>query len=241
MDLDGVEGGRKGRSGEIVEISTPERRFRYFNQLGILRVSDHPRDDSIDAKPSRSERVVVCIDGSNLFYAATSLNLEIDYRKLLKQVLAGRSLIRAYFYTGVDPTNDKQKGFLLWMRRNGYRVVTRDVVSLPSGAKSANLDVEIAVDMVQLADHCDTIVLFSGDGDLSYAVERASYKGARFELVSLRSMTSEALLNVVDHYVDLADLAPEIKKTPKYRSPKPKINSTFSAPTYPSKQGFALG
>lgn len=258
MDLDGVDGRRGEQSHDIIAINPPERRFRYFNQLGNLRVTDHPRDRMTEAKPPQNEqvseranervneRVIVCIDGANLFYAATSLNLEIDYAKLLRQIVGGRSLIRAYFYTGVDPTNAKQRGFLLWMRRNGYRVVTRDVVSLPSGAKSANLDVEIAVDMMQLAEHCDTMVLLSGDGDLAYAVERASNKGARFEVISLRSMTSEALLNVADQYVDLADLVPCIEKAsnyhaPKGRSPQSSSRTIATAQNYPPEQGFALG
>ncbi len=72
-------------------------------------------------------RLAIFIDGSNLFYAALQLNIEIDYSKLLCYLTAGSRLLRAFFYTGVDPTNEKQQGFLLWMRRNGYRVVPKGV------------------------------------------------------------------------------------------------------------------
>jgi hypothetical protein len=82
------------------------------------------------------------------------------------------------------------------MRRNGYRVIAKDLVQLPDGSKKANLDVEIAVDMMALVDSYDTAVLVSGDGDLAYAVNSVSYRGVRVEVVSLRSMTSDSLINV---------------------------------------------
>ena len=83
-------------------------------------------------------RVAIFIDGSNLFYAALQLGIEIDYTKLLHSLTGGSRLLRAFFYTGVDRSNEKQQGFLLWMRRNGYRVIAKDLVQLPDGSKKAN-------------------------------------------------------------------------------------------------------
>lgn len=158
------------------------------------------------------QRVVVLIDGSNLFYAASYLSLEIDYVKLLRCLVQNRRLVRAYFYTGVDRTNDKQQGFLHWMRRNGYRVVTKDLIQFPDGSQKANVQVEIAVDMMTLADHCDTVILVSGDGNLAYAANAIAYRGVQIELVSLRSMTSDSLINVADHYTDLDTLKLDIQR-----------------------------
>lgn len=160
-------------------------------------------------------RVAIFIDGSNLFYAALQLGVEIDYTKLLYRLTAGAKLLRAFFYTGVDRTNEKQQGFLLWMRRNGYRVISKDLVQLPDGSKKANLDVEIAVDLMALVGSYDTAVLVSGDGDLAYAVDAVSYRGARIEVVSLRSMTSDSLINVADRYIDLEQIREDIQKTRK--------------------------
>lgn len=157
-------------------------------------------------------RVAIFVDGSNLFYAALQLGIEIDYTKLLGRLLNNAQLLRAFFYTGVDRLNEKQQGFLLWMRRNGYRVVTKELMQHPDGTKKANLDVEIAVDMMTLADYFDTAVLVSGDGDLAYAVNAIAYRGVRVEVVSLRSMTSDSLINVADHYVDLEMIKSEIQK-----------------------------
>lgn len=160
-------------------------------------------------------RVAIFIDGSNLFYAALQLGIEIDYTKLLCKLTAGSRLFRSFFYTGVDRSNEKQQGFLLWMRRNGYRVIDKDLVQLPDGSKKANLDVEIAVDMIALVEFYDTAVLVSGDGDLAYAADAASYRGARIEVVSLRSMTSDSLINVADRYIDLELIKADIKKPPR--------------------------
>ena len=82
-------------------------------------------------------RVAIFIDGSNLFYAALQLGIEIDYSKLLYRLTGGSRLLRSFFYTGVDRTNEKQQGFLLWMRRNGYRVIAKDLVQLPDGSKKS--------------------------------------------------------------------------------------------------------
>ena len=92
---------------------------------------DHYDTDSVFTPEQVLEnrgRVAIFIDGSNLFYAALQLGVEIDYTKLLYRLTGGSKLLRAFFYTGVDPTNEKQQGFLLWMRRNGYRVISKDLV-----------------------------------------------------------------------------------------------------------------
>ncbi len=167
-----------------------------------------------DSKATKLDRIAVFIDGSNLFYAAFQLGIEVDYAKLLKRLVGDRHLLRAYFYTGVDPDNEKQKGFLMWMRHNGYRVVTKDLAQLSDGIKKASLEVEIAIDMITMAQYCNAIVLLSGDGDLSYALDSVSSTGIRVEVVSLRSMTSDELINVADRYTDLHSIQGDISKIP---------------------------
>jgi uncharacterized LabA/DUF88 family protein len=173
---------------------------------------DHDSVFSAEQVLENRGRIAIFIDGSNLFYAALQLGIEIDYTKLLCRLTAGSRLLRSFFYTGVDPTNEKQQGFLLWMRRNGYRVITKELVQLPDGSKKANLDVEIAVDMMSLVGCYDTAILVSGDGDLAYAVDAVSYRGIRVEVVSLRSMTSDSLINVADRYIDLEGIKEDIQK-----------------------------
>ncbi|MCU0550346.1 MAG: NYN domain-containing protein [Leptolyngbya sp. Prado105] len=163
-------------------------------------------------KPDPDERIVVLIDGANLFYAAMQLGMEIDYTRLLNCLTRGRSLVRAYFYTGVDRTNEKQQRFLLWMRHNGFRVVSKELIQHPDGSKKADLNIEMAVDMLTLSQHCDTIVLLSGTGDLTYAVDHVAYRGVKIEIVSLPTMTSDSLINVSDHFIDLTKLKSDIEK-----------------------------
>jgi uncharacterized LabA/DUF88 family protein len=183
-------------------------------QESHLRVVD--KSDSHTNRKKRyqegGEKVAIFIDGANLFYAAMHLGIEIDYSKLLQHLTKERHLLRAYFYTAVDSTNDKQQGFLLWMRRNGYRVVSKELNHLPDGSKKGNLDVEIAVDMLTLARYCDSIILLSGHGDLAYAVDTVTYLGVQVELVGLGSMTSESLINVADCYTDLELIRENIQK-----------------------------
>ena len=176
-----------------------------------MEILDASSNSSICDRLNRG-RVAIFIDGSNLFYAALHLGIEIDYTKLLCCLTGNARLLRAFFYTGIDRTNEKQQGFLLWMRRNGYRVVTKDLIQFPDGSKKANLDVEIAVDMMLLADHFDTAILVSGDGDLACAVDAVTYRGVRVEVVSLRSMTSDSLINVADCYIDLDTIKQNIQK-----------------------------
>jgi uncharacterized LabA/DUF88 family protein len=159
------------------------------------------------------ERVMVFIDGANLFYAANQLSLEIDYTKLLRQLTRGRSLVRAYFYTGVDSTNKKQQNFLVWMRYHGYRVISKELIQHPDGSRKANLEIEMAIDMLNLVNYCDTFILLSGNGNLSYAVNQVAYRGVRIEVVSLPSMLNDNLRDVADRFIDLSSLQSEIQKS----------------------------
>jgi uncharacterized LabA/DUF88 family protein len=196
-----------------------DKKTAFHNKRGIKKMFDDYDTNPIFTPEQVLEnrgRVAIFIDGSNLFYAALQLGIEIDYTKLLCRLTAGSRLLRAFFYTGVDRTNEKQQGFLLWMRRNGYRVIAKDLVQLPDGSKKANLDVEIAVDLMALVGAYDTAVIVSGDGDLAYAADAVSYRGARIEVVSLRSMTSDSLINVADRYIDLEQIKEEIQKTPRH-------------------------
>jgi uncharacterized LabA/DUF88 family protein len=157
-------------------------------------------------------RVAVFIDGNNLFHAARFHNIDIDYNKLLRVLMGDGRLLRAFFYTGVDIGAERQQGFLLWMRRNGFRVVQKELKTFYDGTRKANLDVEIAVDMLSLAGRYDTAVLVSGDEDFVYAINAVAYKGCRVEVAGFRSNTAPRLIDVADFFVDLGDIADLIRK-----------------------------
>jgi len=157
-------------------------------------------------------RVAVFIDGNNLFHAARFHTIDIDYNKLLRVLLGDGRLLRAFFYTGVDAGAERQQGFLLWMRRNGFRVVQKELKTFYDGTRKANLDVEIAVDMLSLAGRYDTAVLVSGDEDFVYAINAVAYKGCRVEVAGFRSNTAPRLIDVADFFIDLGDIAELIRK-----------------------------
>ncbi|MBA2493586.1 MAG: NYN domain-containing protein [Acidobacteria bacterium] len=157
-------------------------------------------------------RVAVFIDGNNLFHAARFHTIDIDYNKLLRVLLGDGRLLRAFFYTGVDAGAERQQGFLLWMRRNGFRVVQKELKTFYDGTRKANLDVEIAVDMLSLAGRYDTAVLVSGDEDFVYALNAVAYKGCRVEVAGFRSNTAPRLIDVADFFIDLGDIAELVRK-----------------------------
>jgi len=157
-------------------------------------------------------RVAVFIDGNNLFHAARFHTIDIDYNKLLRVLLGDGRLLRAFFYTGVDAGAERQQGFLLWMRRNGFRVIQKELKTFYDGTRKANLDVEIAVDMLSLAGKYDTAVLVSGDEDFVYAVNAVAYKGCRVEVAGFRSNTAPKLIDVADFFIDLGEIGELVRK-----------------------------
>lgn len=202
------------REPDRVEPSLPLDPDDLSKQLPVAFPEEFDETD-VSAKLHRG-RLMIFIDGANLFYAASQMGIEIDYAKLLRHFEQQSTLVYTFFYTGVDPNNSRQQAFLTWMRRNGYRVVTKDVILNSAGSKRVSrMNVEIAVDMMRFAQDCDTEILISGDGDLAYAVSAVSYFGAKVEVIALRSMTHESLIKAADNFIDLLSIREEIQKTPK--------------------------
>ena len=200
-------GQRKSKKNGFSESATVANNIRHHtpNRAPYFQSSYQPAYQN-------SDRTAIFIDGSNLFYAASHLNIEVDYRRLLTTLVGNRRLLRAYFYTGVDPNNEKQRGFLLWLNRHGHRVVSKELAHMPDGSRKANMHVEMAVDMMRISEYCSTLTLLGGDGNLAYALQVLSQKGVTLEVISLQSMTSDSLIDLADVYVDLADLREDIKR-----------------------------
>jgi uncharacterized LabA/DUF88 family protein len=161
---------------------------------------------------ARSHRAAVLVDGNSLFKAASHMQIEIDYEKLLRVLVSDRKLIQAFFYTGANPGNQKQMAFLRWMRSHGYRVVQKELTQAPDGSRSADLRVEIAVDLLRLAELTETIVLVTQDEHLTYAAETVVRNGVVLELVGLRSLSHERLVNLADRFIDLTAIQTLIQR-----------------------------
>ena len=154
-----------------------------------------------------SKNVAVFVDVANIFYAAKAAGVDIDYVTLLRSATAGRDFVRAYAYTGLDPENENQRQFHAFLSRSGFKVVSKDIRKYGDGRIKANLDIELVVDMMRMANHLDVCVVVSGDGDFAPAIRAVQQMGVRVEVVSFRGNTSSDLIEVADVFTDITQLA----------------------------------
>ena len=178
-----------------------------------------------------TDKIALFIDGANLYSAAKGLNFDIDYKKLLDEFRKRGVLIRAYYYTALVEDQDYSpiRPLVDWLDYNGFAVVTKTAREFTdaNGRKRfrGDMDIEIAVDMMEMAANADHLVLFSGDGDFRRLIESVQQKGVRVTVVStVKSqppMASDDLRRQADSFVDLADLSNIIGR-PR-QSPLPRV------------------
>src|ERR1700679_2881326 len=171
-----------------------------------------------------NERIALFIDGANLYSAAKSLGFDIDYKKLLAEFRTRGNLIRAYYYTALVEDQDYSpiRPLVDWLDYNGYSLVTKTAREYTDsqGRKRwrGDMDIELAVDMMEMAAHVDHVVLFSGDGDFRRLIEAVQLKAVRVTVVSTMKsqppMASNDLRRQADACVALADLSPLIGRPP---------------------------
>ena len=163
------------------------------------------------------EKIALFIDGANLYAAAKALGFDIDYRKLLKAFQSRGYLLRAYYYTALieDQEYSSIRPLIDWLDYNGYKVVTKPAREFTDreGRRRVrgNMNVEIAVDLLEIADHVDHIILFAGDSDFRHAVEATKRRGARVTIVSTikgqNQTIADELRREADMFIDLQDMA----------------------------------
>ena len=163
-----------------------------------------------------TDRIALFIDGANLYSTAKSLNVDMDFKKLIEFFRSRGVLVRAYYYTAIVEGEEYSPIRPLedWLDYNGFTMVTKPVKRYTDSSghtrTKGNMDVEIAVDMLTLAPTIDHAVLFSGDGDFRRLVEAVQDKGVRVSVVStLKSQPPQAadeLRRAADQFVDLNDL-----------------------------------
>jgi len=169
-----------------------------------------------------TERVAVFIDGANLYSAARLLGFDIDYRRLLDLLRGKAQLVRAFYYTALAEEQEYSpiRPLIDWLDYNGYTMVTKPMKeftdSMGRRKVKGNMDIELAIDMMEIAPNVDHVVLFSGDGDFRRLVEAVQRKGLRVTVVStIRSqppMIADELRRQADLFIELQDLAPEIAR-----------------------------
>ena len=173
------------------------------------------------------ERIALFIDGANLYSAARTLGFDIDYKRLLNEFGKRGKLVRAFYYTALleDQEYSPLRPLIDWLDYNGYTMVTKPAKEFTDSQGrrrfKGSMDVELAVDVMEMAGYVDHIILFSGDGDFRRLVEAVQRKGPRVTVVSAaRSqppMVADDLRRQADNFLDLLDLAPYISRDPAIR------------------------
>lgn len=168
------------------------------------------------------ERVALFIDGANLHAAARALGFDIDYKRLLRYFQDQCHLIRAFYYTALveDQEYSPLRPLVDWLDYNGFTMVTKPTKEFTDATGrrkiKGNMDIELAIDVMEMAAHLNHIVLFSGDGDFRRLVEAVQRRGLRVSIVStVRSsppMVADELRRQADHFIDLDDIAPMISR-----------------------------
>lgn len=153
----------------------------------------------------KKETVAVFVDSQNLYYSArTGYAAKVNYEKLLKLITANRKLVKAYAYI-VQPPDGDVKPFATSLERIGYIVKTKDVRTRSNGSAKANWDMGIALDILGILDHVDTIVLASGDGDFVSLVDFIKGKNKRVEIFAFAENTAYDLKEKADRFEPLGE------------------------------------
>jgi uncharacterized LabA/DUF88 family protein len=184
-----------------------------------------------------AEKTALFIDGANLYATTKSLGFDIDYKRLLKEFQSRGNLLRAFYYTALieDQEYSSIRPLLDWLDYNGYTVVTKPAKEFTDAMGrrkiKGNMDLELAVDVMELADHLDHVVLFSGDGDFRPVVESIQRKGVRVTVISTIStqppMIADELRRQADVFIDLQELAGKIGRDPGDRSSRMQNAPSF--------------
>ncbi len=182
------------------------------------------------------ERIALFIDGSNLYAAAKSLDFDIDYKRLLEFFSSQGHLVRAFYFTALleDQEYSPIRPLVDWLDYNGYTMVTKPAKEFTDSAGrkkiKGNMDIELAVDMFEMADSIDHAVIFSGDGDFRRLVESVQRKGLRVSVVStMRSkppMIADELRRQADVFIELVDIIDDIQRVPgsgDHDGPEPQV------------------
>jgi uncharacterized LabA/DUF88 family protein len=169
---------------------------------------------------SRHGKIALFIDGANTLATAKALGFDIDFKRLLLEFRSWGMLVRAFFYTTVVEENKLStvRPLLDWLDYNGFAVMTKPTMEFVDASRhrklKGNIDIELAVDAMELADHVDQIVLFSGDGSFRSLVEALQRRGVRVTVVSSIAiqppMIASELRRQADAFVDLRDLKSKV-------------------------------
>ena len=174
-----------------------------------------------------SDKIALFIDGANLHATCRALGFDVDYKRLLKEFEGRGALLRAFYFTTIieDQEYSSVRPLIDWLDYNGYSVVTKPTKEfVDAGGRrkvKGNMNIELAVNAMELAGHIDQMVLFSGDGDFRALLEAMQRRGVHVTVVSTNTsqppMVADELRRQADVFVDLAELKPKLGRDPSER------------------------
>lgn len=174
------------------------------------------------------EKIAIFIDGANFYSTAKSLDFDIDYKSLLAFFGAKGRLIKSFYFTALRENDDFSplRPLLDWLDYNGFHIITKPAKTFTDRdgrtRTKGDMDIEIAVKMIELAPHVDHILLFSGDGDFKAVVEAVQKIGVRVSVVSSLavkpSLLADELRRQADHFIEIDDLEREVGRPKRERS-----------------------
>lgn len=151
----------------------------------------------------KEQKVAIFIDVQNLYYSARHLHSrKVNFAEIVKTALAGRKLIRAIAYV-VSTKTGEEKPFFEALAKVGIETKEKELQEFFGGAKKADWDVGIAMDMVRISPNVDAVVLVSGDGDYAPVIEYAKSQGKQAEVIAFGRTTSAKLREAADDFIDL--------------------------------------
>ena len=165
---------------------------------------------------SSANKIALFIDGANLYATSKSLGFDIDFKRLLQEYESRGTLLRALYYTAIfeDQEYSAIRPLIDWLDYNGYTVVSKPAKEFDDGEGrrkvKRSMSIELVVDALELSNHIDHIVLFSGDGDLRALVEAVQRRGVHVTVVSTLSMIADELRRQADVFTDLVELKSKI-------------------------------
>ena len=166
--------------------------------------------------PSSADKIALFIDGANLFAANKTLGFEIDYKRLLKEFQSRGTLLRAFYYTAIieDQEYSSIRPLIDWLDYNGYTVVSKPAKEFDDGEGrrkfKRSMSIELVVDALELSNHIDQLVLFSGDGDFRSSVEAVQRRSVHVTVVPTMEMIADELRRHPDVFTDLVELKSKI-------------------------------
>jgi uncharacterized LabA/DUF88 family protein len=169
-------------------------------------------------------KIAVFVDGANLYSTAKALGFDIDYKRLLTEIQSRGTLLRAFYYTATieDQEYTSIRPLIDWLDYNGFTVVTKPAKEFSDGQGrrkiKGNMAVELAVDALQLAEHVDRLILFSGDGDFCSLVQALQRRGVHVTVVSTISAIADELRRQADVFIDLVGLQSKLGRDPSPRA-----------------------